>query len=334
VRRVGGLGYNPGMMRALPLLLLAACAGGAPGAGGDPLPSWNDGPRKQAILDFAKAAVATYSPEERVAVFDNDGTLWSEKPVYFQLEFIEDRVKALAPQHPDWKEREPFKSILEGDLAKAMAGGAKALEELSVATQGGMSGEEFEKIVLDWTSRARHPRTERFYTEMVFQPMLELLNYLRACGFKTYLVSGGGVDFLRPWTQRVYGIPPEQVIGSVSRVKYELKDGVPTIARTGEVEFIDDGAGKPAAIYRAIGRRPIAAFGNSDGDREMLEWTTAGPGRRLGLIVHHTDAAREWAYDRTSVIGKLDKALDEAPKKGWLLVDMKKDWRIVYPFQK
>ena len=339
MRRVGGLGYNPGMMRALPLLLLAACAGGAPGAGGDPLPSWNDGPRKQAILDFAKAAVATYSPEERVAVFDNDGTLWSEKPVYFQLEFIEDRVKALAPQHPDWKEREPFKSILEGDLAKAMAGGAKALEELSVATQGGMSGEEFEKIVLDWTSRARHPRTERFYTEMVFQPMLELLNYLRACGFKTYLVSGGGVDFLRPWTQRVYGIPPEQVIGSSIVTRYEMKDAKPVLMRLPKVFFIDDHDGKAIGINLFIGKRPHAAFGNSDGDREMLEWTGAGVGARLKMLVHHDDAEREYAYGPAgdlpdTKVGTFSISLmDEAKTRDWTVISMKNDWKRIFSFE-
>jgi hypothetical protein len=319
---------------ALALLLLAACGTPAPGSNGDPLPSWTDGPRKQAILEFAKAAIATYSPEERIAVFDNDGTLWSEQPVYFQLEFMEDRVKALAPQHPEWKEKEPFKSILEGDLSKALAGGEPSLRDLAAATGGGMSGEEFEKIVLDWTARARHPRTNRFYIEMVYQPMLELLSYLRVCGFKTYIVSGGGADFMRPWTQRVYGIPPEQVIGSTSRATYEVKDGVPRIFRTGEPDSVDDGPAKPVAIYRAIGRRPIAAFGNSDGDQAMLEWTTSGPGRRLGLLVHHTDDAREWAYDRKSAIGKLDHALDAAPKQGWVVVDMKKDWRIIFPFQK
>lgn len=319
---------------SLSLLLVAACGAPRPGSDGDPLPSWNDSPRKQAIIDFAKAAVATYSPEERVAVFDHDGTLWSEKPVTFQFEFMEDRVKALVPQHPEWREKEPFKSVLEGDLSRALASGLNSAAELSAATLGGMSSDDFEKIVLDWTDRARHPRTNRFYTEMVFQPMLELLSYLRACGFKTYIASGGAADFMRPWTRRVYGIPPEQVIGSTSRVKFEARDGVPMIFRTGEPEFLDDGPGKPVGIYRAIGRRPILAIGNSDGDQAMLEWTTSGPGRRLGLLVHHTDSEREWAYDRSASLGRLDKALDEAPKKGWIVVDMKKDWRIIYPFQK
>jgi hypothetical protein len=320
-------------LRALPLLMLAACATSSPGDG-DPLPSWNDGPHKQAILAFGKEAIAKYSPEERIAVFDNDGTLWCELPYPVQAAFLVDRVKALAPEHPEWKEKEPFKSILEGDVLKAQAQDEKALMELAVATHGGMNTEEFDRIVQDWISRARHPKTNRLYTEMVYQPMLEVLSYLRSCGFKTYIVSGGGADFMRPWTQRVYGIPPEQVVGSTSKVKYELVDGVPTLSRTGEPDFIDKGPGKPVGIYRALGRRPIAAFGNSDGDLQMLQWTAAGAGKRLALIVHHTDAPREGAYDRQSPVGKLDKALDEAAKKGWVVVDIKRDWRILYPFQK
>lgn len=320
-------------MRALPILLLAACASTSTSAV-DPLPSWNEGPAKQAILEFARHAVAQVPVEERIAVFDNDGTLWSEQPVYFQFAFILDRVRALAPRHPEWKETEPFKSVLEGDLKKVLAGGEKAIVELAVATHGGMSTVEFDRVVLDWVATARHPRFKRPYTELVYQPMLEVLAHLRACGFKTYIVSGGGQDFMRPWVGRVYGIPPEQVIGSTGKVKYELKDGVPTLMRTGVPDFVDDGPGKPVGIHRQIGRRPIAAFGNSDGDLQMLQWTAAGEGKRLALIVHHTDADREWAYDRQSPIGKLDKAWDEATQKGWTVVDMRRDWRAIYPPKK
>jgi len=272
-------------------------------------------------------------PAERIAVFDNDGTLWAEQPMYFQLAFALDRVKALAPQHPEWKEKQPFKAVLEGDLKTVFAGGEHALLELVMATHAGMTTEEFEKIVTDWITTAKHPKTGRLYTEMVYQPMLELLAYLRANGFKTYIVSGGGIEFMRPWTEKVYGIPPEQVVGSSIKTKFELRDGQPVLVRLPEVDFIDDKAGKPVGIHKFIGRRPIAAFGNSDGDLQMLQWTAAGPGTRLMVLIHHTDAEREWAYDRKSSIGRLDKALDEAQAKGWTIVDMKKDWKVIYPFE-
>ncbi len=305
----------------------------------DPLPSWNDGPAKKAVLDFVARVTKEGGPDfvppaERIAVFDNDGTLWSEQPAYFQAAFVNDRVKALADKHPEWKEKQPFKGVLEGDLKAVLAGGEKALVELVMATHAGMTTEEFETTVKDWLATARHPKFKRPYTDLVFQPMLELLAYLRQSGFKTYIVSGGGIEFMRPWVEKVYGVPPEQVVGSSIKVKYELRDGKPVLLRLPEIDFIDDKAGKPVGIHKFIGRRPVAAFGNSDGDYEMLVWTTAGKGPRFGLIVHHTDAEREWAYDRDSHVGRLDKALDEAPRRGWVVVDMKKDWKVIYPFRK
>jgi phosphoglycolate phosphatase-like HAD superfamily hydrolase len=302
----------------------------------DPLPSWNEGPARNAIMSFVQRVTtpggAEYvPPAERVAVFDNDGTLWGEQPMYVQLFFAIDRVRALAPKHPEWKRQEPFASVLKGDTRAALAGGEKALIELVMATHAGMTTEEFEKIVGDWIATARHPRFKRPYTDLVFQPMLELLHYLRANGFETYIVSGGGIEFMRPWTERVYRIPPEQVIGSSIKVKYELRDGKPVLVRLAQVDFIDDKAGKPVGIHKFIGRRPIAAFGNSDGDLQMLQWTAAGSGPRFMLLVHHTDAEREWAYDRKSHVGRLDKALDEAAARGWTVVDMKRDWKVVYP---
>ena len=305
----------------------------------DPLPSWHDGVAKQAIITFVTGVTTKGSPDyvppaERIAVFDNDGTLWSEQPMYFQLAFVLDRVKALAPQHPEWKEKQPFKAVLEDDVKSVLAGGEHALLELIMATHAGMTTEEFEQIVQDWITTAKHPKTDRPYTEMVYQPMLELLSYLRANGFKTYIVSGGGIEFMRPWAERVYGIPPEQVVGSSITVKFEMRESGPVLVRLSEIDFIDDKAGKPVGIHKFIGRRPILAFGNSDGDLQMLQWTTAGDGKRLGLIVHHTDAEREWAYDRNSHIGRLDKALDEAGLKGWIVVDMKRDWKVIYPFEK
>ena len=270
-------------------------------------------------------------PDERIATFDNDGTLWAEQPMYVQLLFALDRVKALAPQHPEWKDKEPFASLLKGDVKAALAGGEHAILEIVMATHAGMTTEEFEKIVKDWLATARHPTTKRPYTEMVYQPMLELLAYLRANGFKTFIVSGGGIEFMRPWTEKVYGIPPEQVIGSSIKTKFEMRDGKPVLVRLPELNFFDDKEGKPVAINQHIGRRPIAAFGNSDGDLQMLQWTTAGQGPRFALYVHHTDGEREWAYDRKSSIGRLDKGLDEAQKKGWTVVDMKQDWKVVFP---
>ena len=271
---------------------------------------------------------------ERIATFDNDGTLWGEQPIYVQGAFAFDRVKALASQHPEWKQTQPFKGVLEGDMKAVAASGEKGLLEIIGATHAGMTAAEFETIVRDWIGTARHPTTKRLYTEMVYQPMLEVLTYLRANGFKTFIVSGGGVEFMRPWAERVYGIPPEQVIGSRIKIKYEPRNGRPVLLRLPEADFIDDHAGKPVGIHQVIGRRPIAAFGNSDGDFEMLEWTTSASGRRFGLIVHHTDAKREWAYDRASHIGTLMRALDEAPAHGWTIVDMQRDWKVIYPVQR
>ena len=318
------------------VLLLAAVGAYAQN---DPLPSWNDGKAKQSIVAFVEKVTKPGSPgfvpvAERVAVFDNDGTLWAEQPMYFQLAFALDRVKTLAPQHPEWKDKEPFASLLKGDLKAALAGGEPAIFQIVMATHAGMTTGEFEQIVKDWIATAKHPKTGRLYTEMVYQPMLELLTYLRANGFKTFIVSGGGIEFMRPWTEKVYGIPPEQVVGSSIKTKFELRDGKPVLVRLAEINFIDDKTGKPVGINQHIGRRPIFAFGNSDGDQQMLEWTAAGSGISFMGLVHHTDAEREWAYDRTSHIGTLDKALDEALAKGWTVVDMKKDWKVIFPFEK
>ncbi len=303
------------------------------------LPSWNESEAKQAITQFVKdvttAGGERFVPAaERIAVFDNDGTLWAEQPMYTQIAFVFDRVKELAPSHPEWKDKQPFKAVLEGDIKTALSGGKRALFELGMATHAGNTTEEFAQIVKDWIATARHPKTGRAYTEMVYQPMLELLAYLRANGFKTYITSGGGIEFMRPWAERVYGIPPEQVIGSSIETEFELRSGTPVLVRLPELNFYDDKGGKPVAINQHIGRRPIAAFGKSDGDLQMLQWTAAGVGRRFCLYVHHTDAEREWAYDRESHIGRLDKGLDEAHEKGWTVVDMKHDWKVVFAFEK
>jgi phosphoserine phosphatase len=302
----------------------------------DPLPSWNEGPTKEAIINFVNEVTTEGSPNFvpeylRIATFDNDGTLWSEMPYYFQLAFALDRVKAMAPDHPEWKDKQPFKAVLENDLKTVMESGMKGLMEIVMTTHAGMTTLEFEQIVTDWINTAKHPKTGKLYKEMVFQPMLELLDYLRENGFKTYIVSGGGIEFMRPWTEQVYGVPAEQVIGSSIKVKYEMTDAGPVLMRLPEINFIDDKDGKPVAINQFIGKRPLAAFGNSDGDLEMLQWTAAGDGKRLMLIIHHTDAEREWAYDRKSEIGKLNKALDAAIKNGWIIVDMKNDWKVIYP---
>ncbi|PWK68474.1 phosphoserine phosphatase [Aminobacter sp. AP02] len=319
---------------ALPLLLLALVSSAF--AQSDPLPSWKDGAVKSAITDFVakvtKDGGADFvKPQERIAVFDNDGTLWSEQPMYFQLAFALDRIKAMAPQHPEWKDTEPFKSVLAGDIKGLAASGEKGLMELMAVSHSGMTTDEYAAIVADWLKTARHPRFDRPYDELVYQPQLELLGYLRANGFKTFIVSGGGVEFMRGFAEKAYGIPPEQVIGSAGVTKFELRDGKPVLVKEPKVEFIDDGPGKPSGINNFIGRRPILAFGNSDGDQQMLEWTAAGDGARFIGIVHHTDADREWAYDRQSHIGKLDKALDEGTAKGWTIVDMKSDWLTIYP---
>jgi haloacid dehalogenase-like hydrolase len=305
----------------------------------DPLPSWNDTSAKQAIVDFVgrvtKAGGPDFvAPAERIATFDNDGTLWVEQPMYVQMAFALDRVKALAPLHPEWKDTQPFKAVLEGDMKTLAEAGERGLVEIVMVTHAGMTTGEFAKIVMDWLATARDPRFKRPHTELVYQPMLEVLAYLRANGFKTFIVSGGGVEFMRPWAERVYGVPPEQVIGSSIKTKFRITDGSPALFRLPDINFIDDKTGKPIGINEAIGRRPIAAFGNSDGDLQMLQWTTLSGGVRLGVIVHHTDAEREYAYDRQSHFGRLDAALDAAAVNKWTVVDMKKDWKIIFPFDK
>jgi phosphoglycolate phosphatase-like HAD superfamily hydrolase len=303
----------------------------------DPLPSWNDGPVKKSIADFVVRVTTPGGADfvavpERIATFDNDGTLWTEQPYYFQLAFALDRIKAMAPQHPEWKNKQPFKALLQGDKQALATAGKDGLLQIVAATHAGMTIDDFTKAVIEWTKTARHPRFNRPYTELVYQPMLELLAYLRANGFKTFIASGGGVEFMRPWTERVYGIPPEQVVGSSGVVKFQIgADGKPELLKLAKIEFVDDGPGKPVGINRFIGRRPIFAFGNSDGDLQMLQWTMAGQGPRFAGLVHHTDAEREYAYDRESKVGKLDKALDEASAKGWPVVDMKKDWKAIFP---
>ncbi len=302
----------------------------------DSLPAWSDSAPKRAIIAYVERVTQEGSADfipvvERIAVFDNDGTLWSEQPMYIQLHFILDRVKALAPKNPQWKEQEPFASLLKGDIKDVAAGGQQALFELAMATHSGMTTDEFEQIVIEWIATARHVGTGRLFTEMVYQPMLELLRYLRANGFKTYIVSGGGVEFIRPWAEAVYGIPPEQVIGSSVRTKFEMRDQTPVLVRLPELSFINDKEGKPVAIQHQIGRRPVAAFGNSDGDLQMLQWTAAGTRPSFCLFVHHTDSIREAAYDRDSAIGRFDKGLDEAKARGWTIVNMKEDWLKIFP---
>jgi len=323
--------------------LSSACDQGAPQSAtveiavtqaSDPLPSWNDGPTKQSILSFVEKVTTPGSPDfvpaaERIATFDNDGTLWAEKPLYTQLSFAIDRVKQLAPQHPEWQTQEPFASLLKGDLKTALAGGEESAVEIVMATHAGMTTAEFEKLVTGWVATARHPQTQRLYTEMVYQPMLELLGCLRANGFKTFIVSGGGIEFMRPWTETVYGIPPEQVVGSSIKTKFEMRDDGPVLVRLPEIDFVDDKAGKPVGINSHIGRRPLAVFGNSDGDLQMLQWATAGAGARLALLVHHTDAEREYSYDTGA-----ENALSAAQRNGWTVVDMKNDWNVIYPPRK
>jgi hypothetical protein len=312
-------------------------------AADNPLASWNDGRAKQSIIAFVEKVTREGSPdfvepEKRIATFDNDGTLWCEQPMYFQELFAFARIKKMAEQHPEWKNKEPYNFVLDGNLGALAAQGEKSLLEIISATHTGMTVEEFHKLVRDWMHTARHPRFHRPYDQCIYQPMLEVLHYLRANKFKTFIVSGGGVEFMRPWVEGAYGIPPEQIVGSSGVVKYEWNDGKPMLIKQPKVEFIDDGPGKPVGINRFIGRHPIFAFGNSDGDLEMLQWTTngprSGPRPRIGLIVHHTDAKREYAYDRHSAVGRLDKALDAAPKKGWIVVSMKEDWKRIFPPEK
>ena len=324
-------------LAALPLLHARPWRGIAQAQPADPLPSWNDGGTKRAILDFVAAVTGEGSADfvptpERIATFDNDGTLWIEQPMYVELAFALDRVAALAPEHPEWKDKQPFKAALERDMKALAEAGERGMVELIMTTHAGMTVAEFETIVTDWLATARHPRFKRPYTELVYQPMLELLALLRARGFQTFIASGGGIEFMRPWTERVYGIPPEKVVGSSIKTRFEMRDGVPLLFRLPAVSFVDDKAGKPVGINVHIGRRPIAAFGNSDGDLEMLQWTTlAGDRRRFGLIVHHTDAEREYAYDRHAHFGRLDVALDAAAVDRWTVVDMKTDWNRIFP---
>ncbi|GLS32532.1 Phosphoserine phosphatase [Mesorhizobium albiziae] len=322
--------------RAVAFLVTVALTPAVALAQTDPLPSWNDTQPKAAIVEFvekvSKEGSADFVPEpERIAVFDNDGTLWTEHPMYVQLAFALDRVKAEAANHPEWATTQPFQAVLEGDMKTLADAGEKGLVELIMATHAGMTTDEFQKIVSDWIATARDPRFKRPYTELVYQPMLELLAYLRANGFKTFIVSGGGVELMRPWVEQIYGIPPEQVVGSSINTQFEMRDGIPTLFRLPQVNFIDDKAGKPVGINEHIGRRPIAAFGNSDGDLEMLQWTTLADGEQFGLIVHHTDAEREYAYDRQTEFGRLDKALDAAAVNQWTVVDMKTDWKVIFP---
>ncbi|MBN1198398.1 MAG: haloacid dehalogenase-like hydrolase, partial [Bacteroidales bacterium] len=302
----------------------------------DPLPSWNDGETKQAILDFVASTTTEGTGDfvpvsDRIACFDNDGTLWSEQPIYAQFMYAIDRVKILAPQHPEWKTKQPFKAVLDGDVKTALRSGEKALLEMVAAIQGGLTTDAFAQSVTEWIDTARHPVTGRRYTEMTFQPMLELLQYLRANGYKTFIVSGGGIDFMRPWTEETYGISPDQVVGSSYKVKYEVVDGSPGLIKLTEINFVDDKEGKPVGIYQYIGKRPVFTAGNSDGDYAMLQWTSTGPGPRFGLIVHHTDSIREVAYDSLSSIGHLQKGLNDAAKYNWVVVDMKEDWKEIFP---
>jgi phosphoglycolate phosphatase-like HAD superfamily hydrolase len=310
-----------------------------PAFSANPLPSWNDTAPKKAIIAFVEEVTKQGSPDfvpvsERIATFDNDGTLWAEQPLYFEFLFAIDRVKALAPQHPEWKDKEPFASVIRGDMKAALAGGEHAVLEMVMATHAGMTTDEFDKTVTEWLATAKHPTLKRPYDECIYQPMVELLGYLRANGFKTFIVSGGGVEFMRTWAEKTYGIPPEQVIGSTGKQKFEMREGKPVLVKLPAVDFVDDKEGKPINIQKIIGHRPIAAFGNSDGDLEMLRWTAAGSGARFSLYVHHTDAEREWAYDRKSPIGALDKGWDEAIAKGWTVVSMKDDWKRIFPFER
>jgi len=321
------------------LCLFAAACLSAQAQPADPLPSWNEGASKAGIVAFVQAVTDTASkefvpPEERVATFDNDGTLWAEQPLYVQFVFMLDQLKAAAPKHPEWKDDPAFAAMIKRDRQALAKLGQKPILLMLAAANSGMTVEAYDKTVRKWLETARHPKFKRPYTDLVYQPMQELLAHLRANGFKTFIVSGGSIEFMRPWAEKAYGIPPDQVIGTISDVKFQMKDGAPVLMREAKIAFIDDGPGKPVGIYRVIGRRPIAAFGNSDGDLQMLQFTAAGPGRRFMLIVHHDDAEREYAYDRQSHIGKLDRSWDEAKAKGWTVVSMKNDWKTIFAFEK
>ena len=328
---------RPNLARAIAVVGFSAFAAiSAVHAAEDPLPSWNDGANKQAIIDFVTAVTTEGGPDfvavdDRIATFDNDGTLWSEQPMYVQLAFALDEIKAMAPQHPEWKDEEPFKSVLAGDPSGVAASGKEGLENIIAVTHTGMTTDQFEKTVGDWIATSKNAKTGKLNTDMIFEPMVEVIDYLKANDFDVYIVSGGGIEFMRPWTERVYGIKPEFVVGSSVKLKYEVTEDGPVLMREPAIDFVDDGPGKPVGIQKFIGKRPIAAFGNSDGDYQMLQWTTTGPGKRLGMIVHHDDAAREFAYDRDSHFGKLDKAMDDAAKEGWDLISMKDDWKTIFP---
>ena len=314
-------------------LLMVGCAHTAP----DPLPSWNDGPSKKAITSFVTRVTKEGSPDyvapgERIAVFDNDGTLWCEQPIYFQFAFAVDRLRALAPQHPEWQNNETFKAVLAGDMR--VLANEKSIMEILAVSHAGMTTDDFNASVKEWLKTAKHPKFDRPYDQLVYQPMLEVLTYLRANGFKTFIVSGGGVEFMRNFAEKTYGIPPDQVVGSFASVKFEMIGGKPTLIKEAKVEFIDDGPGKPVGINHFIGQRPVMAFGNSDGDLQMLQYTTGGPGARFGALVHHTDGVREVAYDRKSHVGKLDVAWTEADAKGWTVIDMKNEWKTIFPEKK
>jgi phosphoserine phosphatase len=322
------------------LVALVCCAriASAQNASEPGLPSWNDGPARRAIVHFVHEVTTPgganfVAPQERVAVFDNDGTLWAEQPLYFQLQFMLAQVVAQAPSHPEWKDNPAFKAIVAKDKQALMALGVKPVLQLLAQANAGMTTAQYDSQIREWLKSARHPRFDRLYTDLVYVPMQELLSYLRDHGFKTFIVSGGSVEFMRPWAESAYGIPPEQIIGTVTGTRLEADNGAPVLRRLAKIEFVDDGPGKPVGIYRGIGRQPIFAFGNSDGDLQMLQWTAAGKGLRFMALVHHTDGEREFAYDRKSKVGKLDKALDEAQARGWTVVDMKSDWSRVFGFQ-
>ncbi|HCY82587.1 MAG TPA: haloacid dehalogenase [Xanthomarina gelatinilytica] len=305
----------------------------------DPLPSWNEGKTKAAIIDYINDVTnkesANFIPEiDRIATFDNDGNLWSEQPAYFQLFFAMDRVKELAKDHPEWQNKQPIKAVLENDMKTLIASGEKGIMELIMATHAGITTDEFELLVKNWLETAQHPRFNKPYNQLIYQPMLELLDYLRTNDFKTFIVSGGGIEFMRPWVEEAYGIPKDQVVGSSIATEYDYNNGAPVIRRLSKIDFIDDKAGKPVGINKFIGRKPVFASGNSDGDLQMMQWTDSNPYKSFQLYLHHTDADREWAYDRESHIGQFNKGLDEALEKGWTIIDMKNDWKTIYPFQK
>jgi phosphoglycolate phosphatase-like HAD superfamily hydrolase len=336
------------MHRLIPLPALAACAAllaahllpaRRAAERPDPLPSWNDGAAKKALLDFVakvtdKNGTDYVPPAERIATFDNDGTLWCEQPMYFQVVFVFERVRELAAAHPEWKGKQPFKAVIDGDR-KAMAKFTeKEMDQLFAATSAGMTPEEFKATAAKWLGASKHPRFKRPYKELVYQPQLELMKHLRAGGFKVFIVSGGGTDFIRSYAEGAYGVPPEQVVGTSAKTRYDFKDDVARLIKLPEIQSIDDGPGKPININWHIGRRPTLAFGNSDGDKQMLEYTASGKGPRLMLLLHHDDAEREYAYDRKSRVGRLDKAWDEAVRRKWVVVSMKKDFKKVFPFDK